>query len=394
MVRILPTEMFPVNVIPFVLFIVRLLRFAALDGTETPVLDPPNTRFDDDDVDKFEGVPAMVGPFNVSVFAPTVNVPDVSVSVPPTVTLPHIETALLIVRLFNVTPARLAVPAPPILILEVAPPTRVPQFIWPLSVKVFAPIDNPAPAGLNVPLIAGELCKVTRLVFVTERSFNAATLFGIKTPAVVPPNTRFDDDVVFKFAGVPAIVDPFSVSVFAPTVNVPEVSVSVPPRVTLPHNETARLIVRLFNVTPDKLAVPAPPILILEVAPPTRVPQFTWPLSVNVFAPIDKPAPAGLNVPLIVSELCKVTMLVFVIDRLFNAVTLVGIKTPALVPPNTRVEDEVVLKFEGVPAIVGPFRVKVLPATARVPAVKVRLPATVVAPWSVLVPDPEIIRFP
>ena len=35
------------------------------------------------------------------------------VIVPPTVTLPHIETALLIVRLFNVTAGKLAVPAPP-----------------------------------------------------------------------------------------------------------------------------------------------------------------------------------------------------------------------------------------------------------------------------------------
>ena len=70
--------------------------------------------------------------------------------VPPTVTLPHIVTALLIVRLFNVTPDRFAgSPLALIIILEVGPPTRVPQFICPLSVNVFAPIDNPAPRGIK-----------------------------------------------------------------------------------------------------------------------------------------------------------------------------------------------------------------------------------------------------
>ena len=137
------------------------------------------------------------------------NAPDVSVRVPPTVTLPHIVTALLIVRLFNVTPDRFAAPAPPIIIFEVAPPTRVPQFIIPLSVNVFAPIDKPAPAGLNIPLTVSELCKVTILVLVIERPFKATTLVGIKTPAVVPPKTRLDAAVVTKFAGVPAIVGPF-----------------------------------------------------------------------------------------------------------------------------------------------------------------------------------------
>ena len=93
------------------------------------------------------------------VFAPIDNAPEVRVRVPPTVTFPHIDTALLTVRLFKVTAGRFAVPEPPIIIFEVAPPTRVPQLICPLSVNVFAPIDNPAPAGLNVPLTVGELCK-------------------------------------------------------------------------------------------------------------------------------------------------------------------------------------------------------------------------------------------
>ena len=41
-----------------------------------------------EEVDRFDGVPAIVGPFNVSVFAPTVKVPAVSVRVPPIETLP------------------------------------------------------------------------------------------------------------------------------------------------------------------------------------------------------------------------------------------------------------------------------------------------------------------
>ena len=47
------------------------------------------------------------------------------------------------------------------------------------------------------------------------------------------------------------------------------------------------------------------------------------------------------------------------IDRLFNAATLDGIKTPDDVPPNTRLDDDVVERLEGVPAIVGPFKVRV-----------------------------------
>ena len=156
------------------------------------------------------------------------------VRVPPTVTLPHIVTALLTVRLFKVTPDKVAAPAPPIIILEVAPPVSVPQFITPFSVKVFAPIDKPAPAGLNIPLTVSELCKVTKFVFVIERPFKATTLAGIRTPAVVPPKTRLDDAVVIKFAGVPAIVGPFKVSILGPTVKVPAVSVRVPLQLNLP----------------------------------------------------------------------------------------------------------------------------------------------------------------
>jgi hypothetical protein len=112
------------------------------------------------------------------------------------------------------------------------------------------------------------------LVLVIERPFKAVTLVGIRTPAELPPNMRLDEDDVARFAGVPAIVGPFRVSVFAPTVKVPEVRLRIPPTVTLPHNETALLMLRLFKVTADKFAVPEPPIEILEDAPPVSVPQF------------------------------------------------------------------------------------------------------------------------
>jgi hypothetical protein len=66
-VRIPPTETLPANEIPDELLIVRLLRFMALEGIETPAELPPNTRFEDDDVVRFEGVPAIAGPFKVRV---------------------------------------------------------------------------------------------------------------------------------------------------------------------------------------------------------------------------------------------------------------------------------------------------------------------------------------
>ena len=89
-VRILPTVILPVNVTPDTLFTVRLLRFATLDGIKTPALVPPNTRLDDADVVKFDGVPAIVGPLNVRIYVPTVKEPDARAKVPYTEVLPCI----------------------------------------------------------------------------------------------------------------------------------------------------------------------------------------------------------------------------------------------------------------------------------------------------------------
>jgi hypothetical protein len=253
---------------------VRLFRFATLEGTETPADVPPNTRLDDAVVVKFVDVPAIAGPFNVSVYAATVKAPDERVSVPPTVTFPHIEAALFIVRLFNVTADRLAVPEPPITIFEFAPPTRVPQFIWPLSVNVLFPIDKPPPPGLKVPLIARELCKVTILEFVIDRPVNAVTVDGIRTPADVPPNTRLDDADVTKFVDVPAIVGPFNVSVLAPTVNVPAVRVNVPFTDKSAPNVMFLLILKLLS-PPDiafNVIFEPVPIVKFDVVPPVNDP--------------------------------------------------------------------------------------------------------------------------
>ena len=90
---------------------------------------------------------------------------------------------------------------------------------------------------------------------------------------------------------------------FDPIDNAPEARVSVPATVTLPHIEVVLLIVRLFNDTAGKLAVPDPPIVKFDELPPVKVPQSTCPFNVSVLAPIARPAPAGLKVPLTVRVL-------------------------------------------------------------------------------------------
>ena len=142
--------------------------------------------------------------------------------------------------------------------------------------KVYVPACNMPLVNVKIPFDAKVILPfmVTPLVLLIVRFLRFEELEGINIPAADPPKTRPEEDVVVRFAGVPAIAGPFKVRVFAPTVKKPEESVRFPPTVTLPHNVTALLIVRLFNVTPGKLAVPEPPIIIFEVAPPTSVPQF------------------------------------------------------------------------------------------------------------------------
>jgi hypothetical protein len=150
-------------VTPFALFIVRLLRFAMLDGIFTPLDDPPKVSDDEAVVPRFEGVPAIVGPLRVSVFAPTENIPEVRVSTPPvaSVRLLFNETpfALFIVRLF-----RFVMLDGMFTLLDDPPKTSddeaevvrfagVPAIGGPLRERVFAPTENVPEVRESVPAI-------------------------------------------------------------------------------------------------------------------------------------------------------------------------------------------------------------------------------------------------
>ena len=83
-----------------------------------------------------------------------------------------------------------------------------------------------------------------------------------------------EDAVVTKFAGVPAIVGPFNVSVFAPTVKLPAVRVRVPFSDKFAPNVIFLLVMKLFN-PPDIVfnVIFAPvPIVRFEVTPPVNDP--------------------------------------------------------------------------------------------------------------------------
>ena len=77
-------------------------------------------------------------------------------------------------------------------------------------------------------------------------------------------------------------------------------------------------------------------------------------------------------------------------DRLFNAVTLLGIFMLAELPPKTRLDDDVADKLVGVPAIAGPFSVNVCAPTVNVPFVSVSVPSTVTSP-PMLIPLARLI---
>jgi hypothetical protein len=114
------------------------------------------------------------------------------------------------------------------------------------------------------------------LVLVIERSFKAVTLVGIKTPAEVPPKRRLEDDDVVRFAGVPAIVGPFNVSVFAPTVKVPATRVRVPFIDKSAPKLIFLLVLKLFNplrIVFNVISEPVP-IVRLEVPPPVKDPAL------------------------------------------------------------------------------------------------------------------------
>jgi hypothetical protein len=85
-VRTPPTVILPLCVTPMTLFIVRLFRIITLDGIVIPPDDPPNTSDEEAETERLFGVPAIAGPFNVNVLAPTLKEPVVSVNIPVTAT--------------------------------------------------------------------------------------------------------------------------------------------------------------------------------------------------------------------------------------------------------------------------------------------------------------------
>ena len=142
------------------------------------------------------------------------------------------------------------------------------------------------------------------------------------------------------------------------------VNVSVPPTVTLPDilMPLARLMTRLLSVTAGKLvAAPVPLKVISEEDPPVRVPLVTdiAPSRVRVFAPIEKAPVVNASVPETVALEFKATPLELLIVKLLRAVTLEGIATELELPPKTKLELDVVDRLAAVPAIAGPFNVRV-----------------------------------
>jgi len=69
-----------------------------------------------------------------------------------------------------------------------------------------------------------------------------------------------------------------------------------------------------------------------------------------------------------------VTPFILFIERLFRLETLLRIETPDDDPAKERLEEELVIKLPGIPAIVGPFSVNNVGPTVKVPAVRVRVP--------------------
>jgi hypothetical protein len=154
----------PFKETPFALFMVKLFKAETLEGIVIPVEEPPKTKLDEDVVLKFVGVPAIAGPLSVSVFAPTENVPLVSVSVPLITVEPDnpIPLELSIVKLFKaatldgtVIPAEL----PPNVNDEddvVLKFVIEPAIAGPFKAKVFEPIENVPLVSVSVPAIERE----------------------------------------------------------------------------------------------------------------------------------------------------------------------------------------------------------------------------------------------
>jgi hypothetical protein len=115
-------------VTPFALFIIRLARFEALAGIKTPAEDPPKDKLEVAIAIKLLGVPAIAGPFKVSILGPTVKVPAVRVRVPLIERFAPNIIFLLVVKLFSPPAIAFSVISAPVPIVrfEVTPPVKEP----------------------------------------------------------------------------------------------------------------------------------------------------------------------------------------------------------------------------------------------------------------------------
>src|ERR1051325_1511833 len=184
-------------------------------------------------------------------------------------------------------------PEPAMVIEEVLPALRfvgVPAIAL-LSVRVLPPTVYVPEVSVRVPLRL-------RLAFAAEpvellggRLFNAETLLGTFIPEPEPAIVIEEVLPALKFVGVPAIAL-LSVSVLAPTVYVPEVSVRVPLtlRLACAAEPFELLSVRLFRAETllgTFIPEPEPAMVIEEVLPALKfvgVPAIAL-LSVSVLAP-------------------------------------------------------------------------------------------------------------
>jgi len=115
-------------VTPFALFIIRLFRFATLEGMKVPAEDPPKDKLDVERVIRLSGVPAIGGPLSVSILGPTAKEPAVRVRTPLMDKLAPNVIFLLVLKLFSpfaITFKVISEPVP-IVRLDDAPPVKEP----------------------------------------------------------------------------------------------------------------------------------------------------------------------------------------------------------------------------------------------------------------------------
>lgn len=204
------------------------------------------------------------------------NSPVVSVRLPFTCGLPANVTAALLamVRLFR-TVAVVGNSGPVVIgavlvycrstvVPNVGVAERVPS---PLMIVAPFPIVNPLDSvnvpvvSVSVPFTVGAPDAVTPLALLIVRLFRVITLDGIVIPVKLPPKTSEEEAVVFRFAGVPAMAGPFSVSVFAPIENAPLVRVSPLAMVTEPLRFTPFELLMITPPVPPNVAGNSGPVV-------------------------------------------------------------------------------------------------------------------------------------